>query len=147
MVGFLSLRRLFRIALLSVGLPGLLASAQEGAVSSGSRLSAETGSESASNGEEADSSLTSNAVFRYLESVFGMPDDPAQARFIAYPVLGYAPETSWEFGVSGLLVYYAKDNPKIGSVRSRPLVLSRWNSNTASLSTMHCTPTRTNGSF
>ena len=33
-----------------------------------------------------------------LESVFGMPEDPSQPVY-CLSVLGYAPETSWEFGV------------------------------------------------
>lgn len=60
----------------------------------------------------SDSDGQQNIVFRYLESIFGMPDDPAKARFIAYPVVAYAPETSWEFGVSSLYVYHSRDNPE-----------------------------------
>ncbi len=52
-----------------------------------------------------------NFVFRYLDSIFGYPDDPNRPRFIVYPVVGYAPETSWEFGLSGLYVYFARDDP------------------------------------
>ena len=47
-------------------------------------------------------------VGRYLNSVFNEPGDPADAKLIIYPSLGYAPETSWEFGFSTLFVYYAK---------------------------------------
>ena len=50
-------------------------------------------------------------IIRYLDALLGMPDDPTKPRFIAYPVAGYAPETSWEFGLSALYVYYAEDNP------------------------------------
>ncbi|MCH2109423.1 MAG: outer membrane protein assembly factor, partial [Polyangiaceae bacterium] len=53
-----------------------------------------------------------NAFYRYVESIFGYPDSPHEPRFIVYPVVAYAPETSWEFGLSGLYVYYARDNPK-----------------------------------
>lgn len=52
-----------------------------------------------------------NVVLRYLDGIFGYPRDPYQPRFIAYPVVGFAPETSWEFGLSGLYVYYARDDP------------------------------------
>lgn len=31
-------------------------------------------------------------------------------KFIAYPTIAYAPETSWEFGASALLVYYANQD-------------------------------------
>ena len=27
-------------------------------------------------------------------------------RFLFYPVIGYAPETKWEFGLSGLVVFH-----------------------------------------
>lgn len=33
---------------------------------------------------------------------------PERPKWIAYPTIGYAPETSWELGVSSVLVYYAK---------------------------------------
>lgn len=54
----------------------------------------------------------SNFLFRYLESIFGMPDNPKESRFIGYPVLAYSPETDWEVGVSFLAVYYANDDPE-----------------------------------
>ncbi len=53
-----------------------------------------------------------NFLFRYLEGIFGMPDNPNKSRFIAYPVVAFAPETSWEFGLSALGVFYAEDNPE-----------------------------------
>lgn len=61
---------------------------------------------------KTDKKRKQNVVIRYLDNIFGMPDEPHRPRFIVYPVVGYAPETSWEFGLSGLYVYYAKDNPK-----------------------------------
>lgn len=55
----------------------------------------------------------SKSIFTLLwEAVNADPDEAQEARFIAYPVIAFAPETSWEFGVSALYVYYAKDNPK-----------------------------------
>jgi len=44
---------------------------------------------------------------RYFENVLGEGGDPAAPKWIHYPVLAYAPETSWEIGVSSLLVYSA----------------------------------------
>lgn len=35
---------------------------------------------------------------------------PAKPKFIAYPTLAFAPETNWELGISGLLVYRAKQD-------------------------------------
>ena len=61
---------------------------------------------------DAQEGESSNFLYRYLEGIFGMPDDPNKSRFIAYPVVAFAPETSWEFGVSGLGVFYAEDNPE-----------------------------------
>jgi hypothetical protein len=34
--------------------------------------------------------------------------DIAKPQFLVYPTLAYAPETSWEFGLSSLYVFYAK---------------------------------------
>lgn len=35
---------------------------------------------------------------------------PAKPKFIAYPTLAFTPETNWEVGISGLLVYRAKQD-------------------------------------
>ena len=48
-----------------------------------------------------------NFVRRYLNNILGEGQDPAAPKFIHYPVVAYAPETSWEIGVSSLLVYSA----------------------------------------
>ncbi|MEL6186217.1 MAG: BamA/TamA family outer membrane protein [Myxococcota bacterium] len=63
-------------------------------------------------GEASEEEASSNFLFRYLEGIFGMPENPNEPRFIAYPVVAFAPETSWEFGVSALAVYYANNNPE-----------------------------------
>lgn len=47
-------------------------------------------------------------AWRYLNNVFNEPGDPAEPKLIIYPSIGYAPETTWEFGFSTLYVYYAK---------------------------------------
>ena len=49
-----------------------------------------------------------NIVWRYIDNVFNEPGDHSDPKLIIYPSLGYAPETSWEFGFSTLYVYYAK---------------------------------------
>ena len=46
-------------------------------------------------------------LMRYFEGVFGPEEDSTASKFIHYPTLAYAPETSWEFGVSSLYVYSA----------------------------------------
>jgi hypothetical protein len=48
-----------------------------------------------------------NFVRRYLERILGESGDPAAPKFINYPTVAFAPETSWEFGVSSLYVYSA----------------------------------------
>ena len=44
---------------------------------------------------------------RYLEGMLGEGQDPAAPKLINYPTVAYAPETSWEIGVSSLYVYSA----------------------------------------
>jgi len=45
-----------------------------------------------------------NQVYRVLADTASKE----KPRFIAYPTIGYTPETSWEFGISALLLYHAK---------------------------------------
>lgn len=43
---------------------------------------------------------------------FTHDDRPAEKpRFLVYPTLGYSPETSWEFGAAGSILFHAKNNP------------------------------------
>ena len=42
---------------------------------------------------------------RYLNHILAEGADPAAPKWIHYPVVAYSPETSWELGVSSLLVY------------------------------------------
>ncbi len=44
---------------------------------------------------------------RYINSILYDTTDAASPRFLIYPTIGYAPETSWEFGLSSLYIYYA----------------------------------------
>lgn len=50
----------------------------------------------------------SNFIYRYWNRLINDTTDISKPQFIAYPTVAYAPETSWEFGVSGLYVFYAK---------------------------------------
>ncbi|EIM77091.1 hypothetical protein A3SI_07234 [Nitritalea halalkaliphila LW7] len=49
-----------------------------------------------------------NFAKRYLNGIFNDTTDIRQPQFIIYPTLAFAPETSWEIGVSPLYVYYAR---------------------------------------
>lgn len=55
---------------------------------------------------------TNGILRRYFEGVFGPEEDSTASKFIHYPTLAYAPETSWEFGVSSLYVYSANGELK-----------------------------------
>nr|MBI1228563.1 BamA/TamA family outer membrane protein [Cytophagales bacterium] len=46
-------------------------------------------------------------VKRYLNSILNDTSDISKPQFLIYPTLAYAPETSWEIGVSSLYVFYA----------------------------------------
>lgn len=48
-----------------------------------------------------------NLVKRYLNNVLSESGDPSSPKLINYPTVAYAPETSWELGVSSLYVYSA----------------------------------------
>ena len=47
---------------------------------------------------------------RVFNSVFNDTVSSERPKLIAYPTLAYSPETRWEFGVSALYVYYAKQD-------------------------------------
>lgn len=51
-----------------------------------------------------------NAVVKLFNDLFNDTTIVAKPKFIAYPVVGFTPETSWEFGASGLFVYNAKND-------------------------------------
>lgn len=44
---------------------------------------------------------------RYLNSLINDTSDISRPQFLIYPTLAYAPETSWEIGLSSLYVFYA----------------------------------------
>jgi hypothetical protein len=50
----------------------------------------------------------SNFFSRYWNRLVNDTSDIAKPQFLVYPTLAYAPETSWEFGLSSLYVFYAK---------------------------------------
>ncbi len=43
---------------------------------------------------------------RYINSIINDTSDISKPQFLIYPTLAYAPETSWEIGLSSLYVYY-----------------------------------------
>ncbi len=45
---------------------------------------------------------------RYINGLVNDTSDISRPQFLIYPTLAYAPETSWEIGLSSLFVYYAK---------------------------------------
>jgi hypothetical protein len=52
----------------------------------------------------------SGFISRYIKNLANDTTSNAKPRFLVYPTIGYAPETSWEFGLSSLYVYYAKED-------------------------------------
>ncbi|SMG33717.1 Surface antigen [Marivirga sericea] len=51
-----------------------------------------------------------NFVKKYINSIVNDTSDISKPQFLIYPTVAYAPETSWEFGLSSLLVFYAKQD-------------------------------------
>lgn len=49
----------------------------------------------------------SNFISRYWNSLINDTSDISRPQFLIYPTLAYAPETSWELGLSSLYVFYA----------------------------------------
>lgn len=49
-------------------------------------------------------------VMKILNYYFNDTADVSKPKFIIYPILGYTPETRWEFGAAGLFVYNAKND-------------------------------------
>ncbi len=47
-------------------------------------------------------------IKRYFNNIVNNTKDISQPQLLVYPTLAFAPETSWEFGLSSLYVYYAK---------------------------------------
>ncbi|MDJ1500295.1 BamA/TamA family outer membrane protein [Xanthocytophaga agilis] len=47
-------------------------------------------------------------ISRYWNKLVNDTSANAKSQFLVYPTLAYAPETSWEFGLSSLYVFYAK---------------------------------------
>lgn len=52
--------------------------------------------------------FSQSKVSRILNRMFNDTSSVEKTKWLAYPTLSYAPETSWEIGVSSVLVYYAK---------------------------------------
>ncbi|GMQ30680.1 BamA/TamA family outer membrane protein [Algoriphagus confluentis] len=51
-----------------------------------------------------------NFVKRYFDTFIHDTADVAKPQFLAYPIIAYSPETNWEFGASGLYLFYAKQD-------------------------------------
>ncbi|MEM1000913.1 MAG: BamA/TamA family outer membrane protein [Bacteroidota bacterium] len=51
-----------------------------------------------------------NFLMRYLRSTLNDTAPAYKPKFIVYPTLGFAPETSWEFGFSSLYLYHARQD-------------------------------------
>ncbi|GAB4406959.1 MAG: BamA/TamA family outer membrane protein [Bacteroidia bacterium] len=49
-------------------------------------------------------------LLRLADRVFGEDAPPGQPRYLFYPTLAYAPETSFEFGLSAVALFYAKND-------------------------------------
>lgn len=47
-------------------------------------------------------------VKRYIDNIVNNKSDLSQPQLLVYPTLAFAPETSWEIGLSALYVYFAK---------------------------------------
>ncbi|WP_034256674.1 BamA/TamA family outer membrane protein [Adhaeribacter aquaticus] len=52
----------------------------------------------------------SNFINRYWNKLINDTTHVSKPKFLAYPTLGYSPETNLEFGLSSLYVYYAKED-------------------------------------
>ncbi|MEX2567202.1 MAG: BamA/TamA family outer membrane protein [Cyclobacteriaceae bacterium] len=57
---------------------------------------------------EQHSAFSQGFVKRYFNNILNDTSDISRPQFLVYPTLAYAPETSWEIGLSTLYVYYAK---------------------------------------
>lgn len=49
----------------------------------------------------------SGIVYKYVSKLISDESDISKPQFLVYPTVAYSPETSWEFGLSSLYVYYA----------------------------------------
>jgi hypothetical protein len=55
--------------------------------------------------------LSAQSIFKkYFQHILKDSSDQSKPKFIFYPTVAYAPETSFEFGISSLLVYRAKQD-------------------------------------
>lgn len=54
------------------------------------------------------SGLGQSMPIKLINKIFNDTASVTEPKWIAYPMFAYAPETSWEIGAAGVLVYYAK---------------------------------------
>ncbi len=55
---------------------------------------------------------TKYPVFNNIYQYYFQDSTSNDPKLLVYPTVAYAPETRWEFGASGLYVYYAERNPE-----------------------------------
>jgi Omp85 superfamily domain len=53
-----------------------------------------------------------SALVRTFQRLLGEHQAPGKPRLLIYPTLAYTPETSWEIGLSGLLLFHAQNDEK-----------------------------------
>lgn len=71
-------------------------------------------------GFQSSNAKAQNILVKYLKYTLMDTSDEGKAKVIFYPTLSYAPETKWELGLSGLLVYRAKQdtNNRLSELKS-----------------------------
>lgn len=52
--------------------------------------------------------ISQSFIKKYINGIINDTSDISKPQFLIYPTVAFAPETSWEIGLSSLLVYYAK---------------------------------------
>lgn len=56
------------------------------------------------------SGYSQSKPIKFLNKIFNDSTSSAKPKWIVYPTLAYSPETNWEVGVAGVLVYYANQD-------------------------------------
>lgn len=59
------------------------------------------------NAQDSKASRDSNLLSRYVNQLVNDTSEASRPQFLVYPTVAYSPETSWEFGLSSLYVFYA----------------------------------------
>lgn len=56
---------------------------------------------------DSDSTDKRNFLKKYIDDIIMDTTSSGEPQLLMYPTIAYSPETSWEFGVSSLLIFYA----------------------------------------